>query len=521
MVDTNYTEAVQALASGINARNGSLSNDRKIQISRSLMQQENIESLDEWNEIELNLSDSAIQKLREYSAELHEAYDAEIGKEIHLSIENARKLSELRSELKKEIDNAMNEDQELEKIAERLQDPDLGKIAGKEEHEINELGRKLEKLDKKGQEVEKLEQKLLDTTNKLGIGHGEIHHALEKRSKAIGQLIKKGVSGTGSSGGAGSGSDTGKEWKPLLDNPQAHITPKNSVGIKQKELNQYKNGNNFSRSPDQQFNNYRLPEQGFKLHITSGPDEGYEIVKELIPILQANGIRHKIMRSKDWMEDRLKSHGDTQALKLMTIYPKTDPSGPNKQIFTPGDKNQNKKAFFLNEPHTRDVLNLLLNQPDPNLMQGGPKLEGNRKFLGAKFNAEEFRVKNTRIHLTYSIVSSMTRGVAVNNNSLDMEHWVRKTDSNGDFIDNSDPNLPFPEYEPSDNFRKTGKGYYLGHLNSKGISKQKSEDVKQALARKDQKADEAILGLDAKISGAHYLPPPEGIKRIQQIISNL
>lgn len=314
MVDVNYSEAVQALASGINAKSGSLDGDRKIQLARSLIHQDDVESLDEWSEIELNLSENARKKLQRYLGELQSAYNAEIGKEIHLSIENARKLSELREKLKEDIDIALNESHELEKIAERLQDSDIGKIAGKEEHEINELGRKLEKLDKKGRGVDQLEQKLLDTTNNLGIGHGELHQTLEKRSKTVGQLIKKATTGGGPT--------LTEPWQLVAKDPTDEPDDWRVASS-----DRWKDGWGWGGASYKWMSNGSAKaDQGWKIHVAADADnkkEVFQVMKAIIPVLNSMKGERKFGRSAESMRKDIHS---SARMKISTIYPDPDDS---------------------------------------------------------------------------------------------------------------------------------------------------------------------------------------------------
>lgn len=201
MVENTYEDAVVSLASSITSSQGQLSDERSIAVN--ILDQGDTSNIGENKSIQLTFNPKSREILENYLNELRQAKNAEIGKEIHQSIENARRLTELRDRLEHEVDVALNETKELEKIAERLQDSGLGKIAGKEEKEVNELGRKLGVLDKKGKEVEDYEQRLLNLTKRLGIGHGELQNELEERIQTVEEILSKG-SGSGNNGGGNS-----------------------------------------------------------------------------------------------------------------------------------------------------------------------------------------------------------------------------------------------------------------------------------------------------------------------------
>lgn len=329
---TNYSDAVEALASGLSAKSGDISRERKGQLARSLLQQDDIEGLDEWSELELDLSSSASTTLQNYLGELQEAYNSEIGHEINSALSNARNISDLRNRLQREINRAMGESKELESIAQRLQDSGLGKIAGREEREVNELGGKLEQLNAKTEEVERLEEKLLGITNGLGIGHDEIHRELEKRSNVVGQLIRRDTDGSGS----GSGPDISEPWQLVAENPGKEPDwTKNSFDI-------WKDGWSWIHTtPRGSVYNWMVKDgptasQGWKIHIAVNPDNEDEILrvaKAVMPVLNSMSSENKFARNAG----SLKNKGGETAVKLVTIYPQED-SSPSDTV------NQNRQT---------------------------------------------------------------------------------------------------------------------------------------------------------------------------------
>jgi hypothetical protein len=206
------------------------------------------------------------------------------------------------------------------------------------------------------------------------------------------------------------------------------------------------------------------------------------------------------------------SFREVQGMKLFTIYPGFYENDPKEQIFKPGDINNNEKYFFSNQSHTEYIMEGILELADDNIIQGGPELKGERnKYDG--IDVKEYRVKNTRLHLTYSFIGG-SRSMEVNGNKISIEEWVREQNNNGD-------------WQSRGNFREAGafdknsnynsSDYFLSHL----LQKKDSRTVKKHLIEGDEDPNKAIIGLDGKIAGAYYLPPPEAVQRIEQIISSV
>ena len=182
---TDYSDAVEALAESISAPD--MSRQEKIDVARSILSRKGIEK--DRKDVNVDLSDDAFRLLRSYLSDLQDARSAGIGSTLEASVNNAKRLSSLRDELKSELSKASSEDKELKSIASRLQDSGLGEIAGKEEHQINELGRKLEKLEERGREVEGLETRLEEILDEHGLGRSEIDSELQKRASKVSRLL--------------------------------------------------------------------------------------------------------------------------------------------------------------------------------------------------------------------------------------------------------------------------------------------------------------------------------------------
>jgi len=186
---TNYKEAVQALASSISSSRTTLSREKKLEIARGILAREGLET--DRRDINIDFSDEKdFQIMRDYLGALQRARRAELGENIQSSIDNAKRLSDLRDELREDLSEAYDEDEELESIARRLQDKGLGKVAGKEEDQINELGASLQELARKGEEVDNLERTLEEIIREHGLDRDGLAHELEKRASKVGRLLE-------------------------------------------------------------------------------------------------------------------------------------------------------------------------------------------------------------------------------------------------------------------------------------------------------------------------------------------
>ncbi|EGQ43703.1 MAG: hypothetical protein J07AB43_16940 [Candidatus Nanosalina sp. J07AB43] len=141
MSNVSYRQAIEAIKSGmISSKN--LSEADKTSIAESLLNIETPTSSRQLEE-EISLSFSPEQKesLESYLSQLENIRQSNIDQRIEESITSARRLTDLRDELKSKLHTATDEVQELEKIANELQERKLNDIAGKEEQQIKDLGR--------------------------------------------------------------------------------------------------------------------------------------------------------------------------------------------------------------------------------------------------------------------------------------------------------------------------------------------------------------------------------------------
>ncbi|MBY6294288.1 hypothetical protein GLU60_02775 [Nanohaloarchaea archaeon H01] len=389
-------------------------------------------------------------------------------------------------------------------LADRINDPDYQQMFNSIHSELEQLGHEIE--------------------NDIQIEGGDVS---SNSNTNIG-----GSNNSSSKGSQNKGQST-KDWKELLANPGKYIDPEDNLGISSDELVEYEGSAWCIHPNSKKYSTYRTPCQGFKFHITAYPDEAYDVCKALIPVLQNKNISHKIMKDLTQMTGRRENSDpeNVQALKLMTIYPGVKRKNWNEQVFEYGDNDANKDQFFINESHTRDILKYLLSSVDNSILNGGPKLEGYRDYYEPKIPSEEYSANKTRIHLTYSKIGGSDRYVVSNGEKYSIPDWILVKGGQYDSYETRDDaynyyKLDESKFRESGSYRKDGNykksEYFLEHL----ISQKKSREIKKSLSsrmsRKKCKYPKcAIIGLDAKVAGAHYLPPPEGIQRIKDIISDV
>lgn len=188
---TGFKQAVQSLAQAIRSSSEDLDQREKIELAKELLRTQDPENHSQWNNLEINVSQKQADTLKSYLGELEDAYSQEIGREISQSIRNVEKVTDLRNRLQNEVDQALDETKELEKISQRLQDNGIGKIAGKEEEQVNELGRKLEKIDQEGQKIEKEKNNLEQAMRNHGIDQENLHRELGERATMVEKILEK------------------------------------------------------------------------------------------------------------------------------------------------------------------------------------------------------------------------------------------------------------------------------------------------------------------------------------------
>jgi hypothetical protein len=272
----------------------------------------------------------------------------------------------------------------------------------------------------------------------------------------------------------------GKEWREILDNPNKHI----DAGF---ELANYSPQKWFSYPLMNDVKGANL-HQGFKIHISAYPSEGWRVARELIPVLQKMGVEHKVMHSQNFHRQKINSRGSEslQIRKFMTIYPSCSQS--SQSFIEGGDYSRNQKNMYPNESETVNIIQRIVNNVNAKTLNGGPDVQGERRKHGRKFTAGETRVGNTRIHLRYDLISPDL-------DSINIKRHGPKSQAINDYI--SDPEA----------YRDGFLGYYFDNPPT---------DIKEKVMAGRSRP---LFGKDGKIAGTYYLPPPESWNRINQIIS--
>jgi hypothetical protein len=345
----------------------------------------------------------------------------------------------------------------------------------------------------------------------------DIHEKVQR----LGFSLKNDIDTSDNKGSGGSEADDtnevvedwntgGAEWREILDSPNQHIQSN-------LDLESYNSQKWFSYPHYPQNIDYPLPRQGFKLHITAYPSEGYNVCREIIPVLQNLGIKHKIMHSQSFMMGRINQRGSdgSQIKKFMTIYPKSS----TEQIFYPSviwtsEPNPNTEAFLINRENTVKIIEELLNRVDENVLKGGPKLEGWRKYFGTKFDTAEYRLGSTRIHLTYSLLGVGDRKLGKKDSDGELKVYSQGIKPQFFTLDKNDDEVPTENWNMKD--YGENNSYFLDHL----VSKDVSDDIKENILNTED-FYEAILDKEGIIAGVHYLPPEDAIEEMKKIENEL
>ncbi|WP_414837301.1 hypothetical protein ACK3SF_03475 [Candidatus Nanosalina sp. VS9-1] len=341
---TSYSDAVEALASDITSTKRDLEASERFSLARVIISKQGLEvdpdSVDFGIDgLKISLTDSSADVLKDYLTEIQNARKQEIGKQLEASIRNARRLSDLRNKLERDVSKASEEDRELESIASRLQDSGLGKIAGKEEKQINELGRKIEELDRKGKKVQQLESILTDILDEHGLEKDEIETELHKRAERVSNILSKKyapeASDDSSDGSDDTGSSLSEPWQLVAKDPTTEPDwSKNSADIwKGRWAWVHKSG---GKRFNWMVHSGKTASQGWKIHVAVNPeneDEVLRVAEAVMPVLKGMESENKFGRNAE----SLKNKGKETAVKLATIYPKQDDS-PSDNV------NQNRKT---------------------------------------------------------------------------------------------------------------------------------------------------------------------------------
>ena len=233
---SSYNKAVETLAKGITGKNNSLNNQERTELARELLHTENPQNHSEWKNIEIDLDPQETRVMAQYSRKLEESYSQESGKNISDTLQKVDKTTNLRETLQQEIKQALNETKELEKIAKRLQDKGIGRIAGKEEDQVNKLGEDLERVNRAGKELEKDKQKITQILEKHNLDQSDLHDELGRRASAVETILQ--ASGSGSEGSSENLDQTAQE----IVNHELELEKLESIALEnyEKDINELK-----------------------------------------------------------------------------------------------------------------------------------------------------------------------------------------------------------------------------------------------------------------------------------------
>lgn len=237
-------------------------------------------------------------------------------------------------------------------------------------------------------------------------------------------------------------------------------------------------------------NEHAVPYQGFKLHISSTPEEAPMIVKRMAPFLNELGCYHKCYPSKAAM---MRSNSDRQRKKLFTIYPTL--SNPETSHYSDGtiklkrgDKNFNRGSMFANANKFEEIAQTVFNALEQAGLGGkGPKIEDERRYKDSRLHFRYSAIKPLRalietqkgqeirfvsnlkgekrrraleeigINLTNSVLASKIEG-----ESEKLEHFMDK-DINGDYVNTpifgESGTIEGDSYHPPNNAMEAGKNY--------------------------------------------------------------
>ncbi len=406
--------------------------------------------------------------------------------------QNKQTLREFR-ELKQEVQEAFEEETELKEIMEKLGDEQKWNSEGEElDAEIKQLKDNFQQAKKREERIQELEDKIKQLKDNEGSikTFKDIEERIEKINQVI-NLIGKENSDSASPQMPQNWDAKGKEWRHLLDNPNDHCN--SSIN-----LSSYDTDTWFS-TPES-FNADPLIAQGFKIHISAYPAEGYEVAKAIIPVLQELGVFHKVMHSQKFHRGKIPDtkkdrENSLQIKKFMTIYPGVPANDVHLEFEKAVEGQQSDKnipAMYKNKNKTIKVLKELKDNVPPEILTGGPKVEGERRRKGIKFRPLESRIGKTRMHTRYASMNpDKPVSIAYNGRKVDRETYQRSEDSiRSNFLD-----------------------FYV---QNGSITKDQAQKIKNKIKSGRWTG---IVGLDGYIGGAYYLPPPETWKEVDDIIS--
>ncbi len=385
--------------------------------------------------------------------------------EIKSIIQNNRQVLEDFKQLKEEIETAVSEEKELEKIMEEL---------GKRE-EIEDLHQQIEHIKEGFLEAKKKQETLSQVESQLegmegaGDEFDRIQQLIERKQKreAVLQILKKKLDSQERTGQEGAPDFSDIAWENVLE----------------------ENGYDLDSSSTWAYGSYKgyLPYQGFKLHISSGDQEAEELIRVLAPILSGNHpdismqVEHKCYKSVRARNRNSKR----QQPKLFTIYP----DAPKNQytperglgVFVQGDPDFNRSVMFANARNFQTVLGEVIDAIKKSgvSLQGGPDIPG------------EPRYRNTRVHFRYAAMASYHARIKRNDKEIEV--------------------IPAWNDPSSDRFDHDRFKDVCNRIGFSGRNPQLSGDeLRQKVF--EPKAT-PIFGINGDIEGDSYHPPKEALER--------
>lgn len=288
----------------------------KDEIKQKLKEQEIGDMISRIQNRDFNLRDNEKYFLASYRDQLKS--HRENASKIQLIKENYGDIENIYDTLNSEIDTALGESVELEKISKALGDKKLLKKSKKDEARVKELKKNLDHLLKMRNEMESLETELEAETEH----YDNIKHALSQRLALVNQVLEE----------SGGSVKIKHPWQIVAKDPgNKPDWDKDSDDIWEDgwEWAPTSGGKNFYWM----VNPGPVAEQGWKIHVAVNPDnedEVLEVAKAVIPVLESIDSQAKFARAAEGVKGGLKNKGGETKVKLATIYPEQDKSYPDK-----------------------------------------------------------------------------------------------------------------------------------------------------------------------------------------------
>jgi hypothetical protein len=297
----------------------------KGEIKRKIKEQEIGDMISRIESRSFSLEDSEIYFLKDYRDQMKS--HKESARRIQLIVENYSEIEDIYDTLNSEIETALGESVELEKISKALGDKELLKKAKEDESRVKEIKDNLDHLIKMKSKMESLESELEAKTEHFD----NINHVLSQRLALVNQVLE------------GSGAVSIEHpWQVVAKDPGYEPDwDKETDDI-------WRDGwkwvpKSGSRRYYWMVNSGPSASQGWKIHVAVNPEdkkEVLEVAEAIIPVMESIDSNSKFARSAEGAKGGLKNKGGETKVKLATIYPEPDgsPSTPSEMV------NQNNKT---------------------------------------------------------------------------------------------------------------------------------------------------------------------------------